>query len=509
VAALKARGQPRASRPGLRTAVALAAGMLAASAAHAQLRITPTFSAQLTLTDNRDLSATNRESDAIVQVSPGISMRSAAGPVQGSLDYSLNALVYASDSSRNTVQHALRALFQAEIVPGHAYVDGTAGISQQLTSLFGQRAPGGGLDNANTSEVYTASLSPNVRGRIAGAVDAQARLSWTGSRTKDSLVGDYDTLGATVGLGGRQGLFGWGLDGSRQVNEYKHGEPRTTQDTARFSVSAAPDPELQFSVRRGWEANDLGGSLDVSETFWGYGVTWVPTPRTTLALQSDRRFFGNSHSLSFSHRMARSVWSFTDSRGLSGGDLLNADARSLLSRYQQSFGECMLAFGNNPQAQPLCEALARASVGLDPSGTGGFLNSARSLQRSQTLSVAFSGLRSTVTVSGFRSQNERIEGVTYATGDLSQVDKVRQLGFTLGVSHRLTPTSSVALTASRQRTLDAAPLPGTDQRLLTASWSATLGSNLTGTITLRHTEFDSVTSPYNESALIGSVAMRF
>ena len=71
--------------------------------------ITPTFSISEFLTDNRNLSSANKEAEATTQISPGIRISSRSARVQGNLDYSLNALVYARDSSRSTVQNALSA----------------------------------------------------------------------------------------------------------------------------------------------------------------------------------------------------------------------------------------------------------------------------------------------------------------------------------------------------------------------------------------------------------------
>ncbi|HOL36391.1 MAG TPA: TIGR03016 family PEP-CTERM system-associated outer membrane protein [Rubrivivax sp.] len=490
-------------------APAAAASLLAVQApAQAQMRIEPTFSASLTLTDNRDLGSTNRKADAILQFGPGLNLRSANGPLQGNLSVVFNETLYARDSSRNTLQTSLAGVFRLEGVPRQAWIDGSASVSRQSISAFGLQSSSPTQVNANTSQVTTLMLAPTLAGRIAGLVDAQARVAWTTSSSSGTSVGDTDSVAGTLSLGRQLGLLGIGLNVGHLVSGPR-GAPKTTQDTAVGTASFVPDPELRLSLRRGWEKDKFGSTLDTSSSFWGYGVDWFPTVRTSLSLQADRRFFGNSHAFTLTHRLPRSVWSYTDSRALSGGDLLNTDARSLLDRYQQAYGECMLAFGQNPQATPLCEALARASVGLDPTGKGGFLNSAQSIQRSQVFSVALSGVRTTLTLAATRTLSQQLQGVSYASGDLSLVGRVRQYGVTASVGHRLTPTATLTLTAGDQKTSDSGPLAGNDLRTFTAAVSETLTQGVTGMLLVRHSRFASRSNPYTESAIVGSIGMTF
>jgi uncharacterized protein (PEP-CTERM system associated) len=153
--------------------------------------------------------------------------------------------------------------------------------------------------------------------------------------------------------------------------------------------------------------------------------------------------------------------------------------------------------------------LARLSVGLDPTSNAGFLNSQSSVDRTQAASVSFAAVRSTVTFGANYRESRRIAGVSYAVGDLSETDRVRETGWSVGLSHRLTPLSSLSLRTSQQKTLDSGPLIGNELRESAVVYSATRGVRTTGVVELRHTEFDSPTNPYNETALIGSVSFRF
>lgn len=483
------------------------------SAAHG-VTVTPSFSAQETLTSNAGLSATNPRSDAITQVSPGVRISGRSSRVQGSLSYTANALAYARDSKRNTVQNALSATGAAELVENHAFVDANASISQQAISAYGTQAIGTGLVNNNSSEVSTLSLSPSVRGTLGGVADVQGRVTWSATNSASTSTGDSTGMNATLGISGGRSRVGWALNGSRQVSDYKVGR-KTTYDELVATLSLAVDPSLKLSVRGGREANDiLTGTREFDKTY-GWGADWQPDVRTTLSLQSDHHYFGNSHSFRFQHRMKRSIWSYSDTRGVAGNPAAPGGAGQALSLYDLLFAQ----FASLQPDPVLRDQLVRSYLqanGLDPGIPigGGFLSSALSLQRSQTVSVALTGLRDTVTLSGFQTETRQLDGVTTATGDLAGGNTVRQFGYSVGLAHRLTPDSAVNLTTIWLKTPSGTTqaggtLAGTDQRTVNLTWTGTLSRRLNGALGARRTLFRSATAPYNESAVFGSISLRF
>ncbi|HPP83493.1 MAG TPA: TIGR03016 family PEP-CTERM system-associated outer membrane protein, partial [Rubrivivax sp.] len=105
--------------------------------------------------------------------------------------------------------------------------------------------------------------------------------------------------------------------------------------------------------------------------------------------------------------------------------------------------------------------------------------------------------------------SQQLQGVSYASGDLSLVGRVRQYGVTASVGHRLTPTATLTLTAGDQKTSDSGPLAGNDLRTFTAAVSETLTQGVTGMLLVRHSRFASRSNPYTESAIVGSIGMTF
>ena len=59
----------------------------------------PRVSVTETITNNARLSSVNQKSDAITEVSPGISISSTGGRIRGSIDYSLTEVLYANNTS--------------------------------------------------------------------------------------------------------------------------------------------------------------------------------------------------------------------------------------------------------------------------------------------------------------------------------------------------------------------------------------------------------------------------
>jgi uncharacterized protein (PEP-CTERM system associated) len=503
--------------PVLGLAALMAPPARAQEAAGRSVLVTTQFAAQQTFTDNVDLSATDKRSDAITELRPGIRVSSRSGRVQASLDYALSAFIHARDSSLNELQNNLNATLAAEVVEQHLFVDARLGISQQTISAFGTQAGNTGLVNDNQTEAVDYSVSARWRSRVGDLADATARVGASGSRADTTRLGDGDSLDAALGLAGQQGLFGWGLDAGWQTSNYSDREA-TTSDQVFGTLRFAPDHDLLLSLRGGVEGEGLRSGPRETGEFWGWGANWQPTERTSLAWQTDHRFFGRSHSFFFQHRFARSFVSYTDSRGTSdasgGGDPLNRTTGQRgqsrpLTNLQLTMQQ--LEFITDPALRELVARQLLRDRGVDPNGlvAGGFLSSGKTLKRSQNLSVGYSALRTTFTVSGFRSETDPLDAETGVAGDLSNVDRVRQFGLSAGASHRLTPTASLALNASQQRTLGEPGQAGSQQRSLSLFLSGQLGQRTNGSVGVRHTRFENDSQPYRESAIVGSASIRF
>lgn len=509
---------PRAGRPALRARRPLCTLALAALAggagAQSALTLVPSVGVTLTATDNRDLSSSRPQSDLIAELRPGIALASRRGPLQGALNYSLSALAYARDSDLNTVYHNLDANGRWALLDGRAGIEARAGAGRQIVSAFGTQSVDAHRATGNQAQVRSYSLSPYLNGVLAGQMAYQARLSYSDSRSdikggsgNNSGSGsnaDTASLNAVISLNGRLGPLGWGLSANRSIHK--------TATTARAhnggittSLNYQPDPELQGMLRLGTEVDDMRTGRSERVWTWGLGAVWTPTPRTLLRADYDRRFFGRSHALMFSHRMARTLWTLGDARSFQTGGV---GGRAIVSAYDLFFAQ----FASVEPDPAKRDALVRnflVANGIDPTSQvaiGGFLTSGPTVQRTQNASLAYQGLRTTVMLTLLRSRTQGLGASS--SGNASLAAGIAQETLSVTLSHRLTPQSSLLVAASQQRTPDAGAQRGNDLQTLTATWSTRLGEDTNASLGLRYTRADGA-RPYDESALIGTLRMQF
>lgn len=487
--------------------LATAAGPVCAQS----LTVTPTFNLVETLTDNRDTRASSKQGDLITQISPGLSVQSRRGALQGSLSYALNGVLYARESSLNSVFHSLNAAGQLSLFDGRAGLRASASAGRNQISAFGTTSATPSTATDNQAQTVSYSLSPYVSGQMPGQVRYSAALTASGSRSDAaSSQGDATQLGFNAGLSGALGRLGWNLTFNRQQSDQAGSSSSANGSTNRTGqltagLSFAPDVDWNVNIRAGRELNNIRTGSNQQSTTWGYGATWLPGPRTTLRFDSDRRFFGRSHSLQFSHRMARTVLTLSDTR--------NLNTSGVAGRAEVSLYDMLYALSREPD--PVKRDLEVRSLlqqqGLDPNQTvvvGGFLTSAATVERRQQASVTYQGLRFTVNLSAFVGNTSRASSSSTADDDLSAGD-VRQSGFTSTLSYRLTPSDNLAVSIQQQRTAGSGGREGNDLTSLLATWSSTLGRYTSGSLALRHSVSGGQANAYTENALIGSLQIRF
>jgi uncharacterized protein (PEP-CTERM system associated) len=501
-----------APTPAIRTPVALAACLLLALPAQAQTSgITPSFRATTTYSDNDGGSSGGtdgvRDRQFITQLSPGLSWFSRSGRVQGSANYALNANYYSRQSEAKTFQNSLAARLTAEAIEDFAFIDATASIAQSAISAFGTQAVGNGFqaDN-NRTEVRTVSISPYLRGQLGGWANYQARYTVSATSAPDSTQSDSVSRGAGLSLSSANSgaVFGWGLDASSQETEFDGAEPGRT-DRLTASLLARPVLGLQLGLSGGQESTDLVGERRSYDN-WGYSVRWQPSPRTDFSLSSDRRFFGNAHALSISHRLRRSTFRYNDTRGTTG-DANPAGVGQPTSLFQV-FDAIFTAQQPDPDLRRQQVLDFIASLGRDPGElvSGGFLTQAVSLQRRQDLSYGWAGRRNSLSVQAFRSRTGTLRDAEDST---TPRNEVLQTGYSWSASHRLTPWSSLSLTGSRQMTKALGGQEANDLKSAALSWSSQVSRMANTAVTARYSVFNSPTSPYREAALSASLALRF
>lgn len=496
---------------------------LCAFAAHAQegesppgRAIQPRLAVSQSWTDNLRLSDQNKDAALITTVSPGISIVRNTGSLRGTLDYSLNGITYLKTSYGSQLQNALTANGQAEIVPGTFFIDAQANIGQQNASAFGlQAAPTLGsqgavsaLDNPNRRETGTLNVSPLLRGRLGGLASVDLRGNFSITEVRGSALGDSRGSGGSLRVTQlNAGVLGWYLQATTQELESK-GALSNRNSLATAGLNYRPNPDWAFSINAGKERNDyLSRSGGEQGGFTGgLTVDWTPTPRTRANGNWQRHAYGNSHGLSFEHRMRSSVWRLSDSRSVTLG---NAGAMGgVRTNYDLYF--LMLA---SQEPDPVRrDALVRSLLtllGLPPDAPAavGFLSAGPSQVRNQVFSFMLQGVRSNVTATVSRSVTGRL-GENLNQGDLASNAHIEQRSYSLSGSYQLSPVSGLSLTASRQESIGDTSGQRTQLTSLTANWNSRLGTRLSVQLGARHSRFEGVIA-YSENAAYANLTQQF
>ena len=470
--------------------------------------ITPRVSTALTVTDNATLSSADKRADVFAQVNPGIGLVSNGGRVRGSVDYSLNGFLYAAVPEKNQIQHALNALLVAEAIENWAYVDLSATVSQQVISAFGQQSFGVSGSTANQTQVASYAVSPYVRGRLFGETAYEARVRFAASHTESSGLSDTRTTDGLLRLSGATALraLGWFGELTRQQDEFPASQPRTID---RFKgLTYAVSPQLSVSVLGGYESNNYIQDESSGDGTYGAGLNWQPTNRTKLTAEREHRLFGDTYSVSVEHRMRRLVLRYGAGRDLSTA--ANPSSRSVVSAYDLYFAQFASLEPDPIRRQSLVNAFLAAN-GISATSTvgAGFLNSGISLQQRQELSVGLIGLRSSLTLFANRTDSRQLDGLLPSGGDLAAFGDVQQTAMSLNLSHRLTPISTLSLLLSEQRTKGERGRQFSTLRQSSLGWSSKLGRSTSISLVARHSVFDSLNEPYDETAVTGMISMQF
>ncbi len=507
--------------------------MCLAAPTHAEnWRITPTVGLLETWTDNVFLTSTNKKSDLVTAIAPGISIDGKSARASLHLNYAFTEQLYARNyanaaqftgatSASNNHQNSLTAVGMFEAIDNWLFIDATGTISQQYLSAFGAVSPSNANVNRNQTETSVFSISPYIKGTFLSSTEylLRYRAAITNSDASSSQ-GDLNSSEWAGRINGntRWAALGWALDASRLNNDYTVG--RDYEDTRyQASLNYRFNPQLRVTVSGGQESSNYVSVNQETHTTHGFGVVWTPGPRTELVANNDKRFFGNGYDVKFSHRMARSLVTYTTSRNVSFQPT-GAASTGQGSNYDAYYA--IIAAGN-PGASPdairsqVSQILQGRGVPADGTVVNGYLTNRPTLQEVQQLSFALLGVRNTVTLNANETKQQPLGLTNGATDDYSLSNQITQRGFGIIWGHQLTGISSLSLSLNQSRSISqrAGQLDTKTQGaylLLTTQ----ISPKTSATVGARHVISDGgaissvgLGSSYTESALTGSLSYRF
>lgn len=501
--------------------------------AHAEnWRIAPTIAVTETLTDNVFLTSTDKKSDLITGITPGISIDGKSARSSLRLNYAFTEQLYARNysnaeqltgqrSASNNHQNALNAVGMLEAIEDWLFIDATGTISQQYTNAFGKVSPSNANINNNQSETANYSLSPYIKGRFLSSVEYLLRYKAAITNSDAQLnQGDLKSSEWTGRLNGstRWNALSWALDANSLINDYSVG--RDYEDNRyQATLSYRFNPQIRVSVLGGQESNNYTSLNQETHTTHGYGFVWTPDARTELSATNNKRFFGNGYDVNFRHRMARALLTYTASRNVSfqPAGVGNTGQGSNYDAYYA------IIAASNPGASPdairtqVTQVLQGRGVPADGTVVNGYLTNRPNLQTQQQLSFALLGVRNTLTFSATESEQQPLGLVNGVTDNYSLQNQTTQRGFGIIWGHQLTGLSSLSLSLNQQRSISLRNLqPDTKTQgaylVLTSKISPKTQANLGARRVISDGASVSVGglgSSYNESALTGALSYSF
>lgn len=485
----------RSGRRGARAAATLLLAGLPLGAAVGQVRqVEFGVGTDLTWTSNSSFGVSDGESDAALQVQPRVRVRSEGARVRINGSAAVSALTYANGTQRSRTDPTADIQARLEAIERLFFVEVGYRAAQTSGDVFGAQP-----DTASTANTLTTSqwrVSPFLEGQ-AGP-DLRYRLRSDNSWTRE--IGETTVAPAAGGYFGRHGgsieqdprPFGWRLEAERSITRYDNPlEDEVIISLARGIVSYAPTPEWSVGLRAGQERNNVAAGEQKRRTLYGAESRWQPTPRTTLSVSGERRFFGNAWSLAFDHRRPLLAWSIAANRGVdtTPQSLFDLPATDNVAGLLDAMFTTRYP---NPaeRAQVVADFIEQQGLPRATSSPRSLFAPRFSLVTSRRASVSFIGVRHTLTVSGYAIRTEdALESGPFALGDVASNNSQR--GASAVLSHRLTPLTSLTMTAnwSRIRALNASD--ETTEQGLRIQFSMQLAPQTTGVFGARYRKLDS------------------
>ncbi len=466
----------------------------------------PRITIQHTVTSNGPLTS-GGGSDQVTEVMPGFSVIRDSARVKGFADYTLHGTHYARGTSSDKVWHNLNARGTVEAIDNHLYIDIDGMLGLQPVSAFGPT--GTSLANSNMAKTSSFRVSPYIRGEFVNGVDYEVRYGLQEFRSDTASNSNVTINDWRLHLGKvpRGQLFGWGLDATQEDADYSNG--RNIDTTAlRGRLTYLPVATLSVTGIVGVESTNQLSPEKKSHRITGFAIDWRPSERSRLFVERQSRYFGESHNASLEYRTARTVWRYTDQKDVMSG--LGVQSASMGSLFDLLDGFYAGLEPNPILRMRIIQAeLARLGLPPDTKIFQDFLSSSSRLQRSQNLSLALLGRRSTLTLAALRSDTRQMDGSLSLGDDFQNNQRIRQRGWSAIIGHRLTPNTTVNAMVSGTRSIGSTLGWEMKTRMFQLGMNTLVAPRTSLGLQLRRVLSDGNVSNYDESAVMAFITHRF
>jgi hypothetical protein len=360
----------------------------------------------VTYTDNVCLSKNDTQDEWIGTVTPAATMIADGSRVNLSVDGSVEVNTLTDSrlrdlgctggnrGSREQFAPRLNGTADAILVENWFYFDATAYINQNSVTPY---ASGGGDSfnrTGNTNTTYSYSVSPYIARRFKDTAELNLRYTFDDQYNSSDAVRDSTEDRVQASLGSVPGVskYSWGIQGDYSNVNYSN-SPRIIDNNQDSELKSAQINQ-GYQLNRRWQLNGFYGQEwndfvsnrdDIDGTFWDVGLRWTPNVRTTVDAGVGDRFFGNNPRFAITHRHKRSAFSANYAKTLT---------------YDRNIRTLQESPPLNPGLPP--------PPGIDPGVTS--LSNSPILDERFTLGYSWQGLRTSIGVSAFQSEQTKRGG---------------------------------------------------------------------------------------------------
>lgn len=486
----------------------------------AEWRFQPSLTIIEEYTDNVTLlPASQRQSDFITQINPGLTVNGRGSRASFQANYTLQNVLYGRDSSRNALNHLLSATGKAEIIPNWFLFDARAEIARQNVSSAGLLGINTNNDNRNTVENRTYLLSPYVRDRIGTALEYEVRYQRDHASTADqgSLPSsDANRASASLRSGPAYTRTAWGITYNKQTVDYSEGQPTTRTENVVANGRYSIEPRFALLGTIGYEKNDYAVIGPKPQgTLWNAGFAWQPSKLTSLTATGGERFFGKTYALDFVQRSRSFFWNVRYSENI--GSSRDQSLSTNVPRTSSFVGPLAGADIADPteRARFVDDFIIRNGLPTTIFAASDSLTNRNFLEKRLGASVTYNTPRNTSILSIFRVNRDADAIGTVPTGpgtdDVAANVNVVQTGGSLLVNWRVAPRTgldfSVGADEYRFRNADR----DDKVKYVRLGLRHRLRPKVTGALDYRHVERDSNAqgAEYKENAISAALVIRF
>lgn len=283
-----------------------------------RLAFEPRAEASASFTDNVTLTDTNRQSDIVLGVSPGISIRRQGPRLTASLDYSVD-LLYFINSDETDDRQNLFGLINLEVIEDHLQFEGRASLRETFVDRSGGLSGSIANLSSNRQLVQTYTGTSTYQTRLANWADINTRYTFTAQfSSADDLDDTTQTINFSdtqshdfvheVSTGERFGrlniraqLAARRVFRSLDVNNFR-------DDTAFLEVGYRVKRNFNIRASAGYAENNLVFFNNQEDgLLWNAGFTWNPSRRSALSVDLGREGNRSTANINFNFQPTRRI----------------------------------------------------------------------------------------------------------------------------------------------------------------------------------------------------------